>query len=58
MWPFILFDPPGYVQFMPNATVDGRNRVINFTLQSDNSVVATLPHFWNFTGENEQAIFI
>eukprot|EP00026_Physarum_polycephalum_P003519 Phypoly_transcript_03532.p1 GENE.Phypoly_transcript_03532~~Phypoly_transcript_03532.p1 ORF type:complete len:603 (+),score=53.04 Phypoly_transcript_03532:570-2378(+) len=38
-----------YAQFDPSAIVDGRNRSISFTLQTDNSVVATLPHFWDFS---------
>jgi len=40
--------PPSYAQFLPNATVDGRSRVIKFSINAnDNSVAATLPHFWD-----------
>ena len=43
-----------YAQFEPNAIVDGRNRVIKFSLQNDNSVAATLPHFWESSGMNKK----
>ena len=44
---FLIFSC--YAQFTPNAIVDGRSRVISFALQSDNSVIATLPHFWDYS---------
>lgn len=39
-----------YAQFVPYSVVDGRKRLIPFKLNSDNSVAASLPHFWTSAG--------
>jgi hypothetical protein len=40
-----------YGQFLDGAIVDGRIRTVNFSLNDDWSVTATLPHFWIDAGK-------
>lgn len=30
--------------------IDGRPRIVHYTLNSDNTVTAVLPHFWEYAG--------
>lgn len=39
-----------YGEYFEHAIVDGRNRVINFTLDSDGAVRTSVPHFWSDFG--------
>eukprot|EP00026_Physarum_polycephalum_P019061 Phypoly_transcript_20895.p1 GENE.Phypoly_transcript_20895~~Phypoly_transcript_20895.p1 ORF type:complete len:155 (+),score=15.04 Phypoly_transcript_20895:135-599(+) len=37
-----------YGQLLDTAVVDGRARLINYTLNDDNTITACIPHFWSF----------
>eukprot|EP00026_Physarum_polycephalum_P004546 Phypoly_transcript_04568.p2 GENE.Phypoly_transcript_04568~~Phypoly_transcript_04568.p2 ORF type:complete len:259 (+),score=35.80 Phypoly_transcript_04568:281-1057(+) len=37
-----------YVQFVPDAMIDGRKQDITFSLLGDFTFAATFPHFWTF----------
>lgn len=39
-----------YGQFIAQSIVDGKNRVLSFSLNDDGTVTASVPHFWTQFG--------
>eukprot|EP00026_Physarum_polycephalum_P014564 Phypoly_transcript_15093.p1 GENE.Phypoly_transcript_15093~~Phypoly_transcript_15093.p1 ORF type:complete len:251 (+),score=16.48 Phypoly_transcript_15093:33-755(+) len=47
-WTMVVIDGVAlYGQFLPFAEIDGRVQSISYKLNSDNTVTALLPHFWD-----------
>lgn len=53
LFSFLFFLMFIYGQYLPQAMIDNRVRIVNYTLNSDKTITATLPHFWEYAGMNQ-----